>query len=418
MSELASTLEKVKLFAMEIIANYPDKLVYHNIKFAERYVKQLDMICDVTNISTEDIELAEIGAWLIAASYEKAKFDFKKDKKPTTNIAGEVKKTSNKFFEINPIDKKLQEKLENSFDNLFYPAIPKTNLEMLLADALTAEMMMGNPKKNLKKIYEEMLLNDVTISKKKWIDITTEIISNMSFYLPYCKENLEPKVKQLLIDLEKDRKLIQKTSDLALKRELEISDIELKQLKKNLNNSKGRDDRGIQTMFRITSRNHYTLNAMVDKKASIMITVNSIILSLVISGLLGEANAHGHFHFTVQSIPIFILTLTSVSSIIFAILSITPGSTHGEFTEDEIRNKEGNLLYYGNFHNMKLRDYEWAVLQMMNDQDFLYGSMIKDLYFLGQLLSKKYKYIRLSLTIFLIGLVLTVLVFFLGRFVY
>ena len=63
---------------------------------------------------------------------------------------------------------------------------------------------------------------------------------------------------------------------------------------------------------------------------------------------------------------------------------------------------------------MHLRDYEWAVLQMMNDQDYLYGSMIKDIYYLGQLLAKKYRFIRKSLTIFLVGIVLAVITHFSG----
>jgi len=150
---------------------------------------------------------------------------------------------------------------------------------------------------------------------------------------------------------------------------------------------------------------------MVDRKANIMITVNSIILSLVLAGVIGEAGEHGHLHISQQDVPIIILTLSSAISIIFAILSITPGNTHGKFTEEEIRNKQGNLLYYGNFHKMHARDYEWAFLQMMNDQEYLYSSMVKDIYFLGKLLARKYKLIRIALTTFLIGMSVAVFVF-------
>ena len=207
-----------------------------------------------------------------------------------------------------------------------------------------------------------------------------------------------------LIQIQSKKKNLEKNSDLALKRELDISDQELKQLKKNLDESKGRDGRGIQTVFRTTSKNHYTLNQMVDRKASIMITVNSIILSLVLGGIIGSQPQD----FALEHLPILLLTLTSIGSIIFAILSITPVITHGQFTEDDIRNKKGNLLYYGNFHDMHLRDFEWGFLEMMNDQEYLYSSMVKDIYYLGLTLKKKFSNIRVSLTIFLIGLTLSV----------
>ncbi len=32
---------------------------------------------------------------------------------------------------------------------------------------------------------------------------------------------------------------------------------------------------------------------------------------------------------------------------------------------------------------MQLSDYDWAMKEMMNDKDYLYGSMIKDMYYLG-----------------------------------
>ncbi len=60
---------------------------------------------------------------------------------------------------------------------------------------------------------------------------------------------------------------------------------------------------------------------------------------------------------------------------------------------------------------MKIRDYEWGFWQMMSDNDYMYTSMIRDIYFQGQTLKNKYKYIRYSLTFFLIGLIVAVLSF-------
>jgi hypothetical protein len=201
---------------------------------------------------------------------------------------------------------------------------------------------------------------------------------------------------------------LEKTENVALRTHLDISEEELKKLKKKLSAAKGRDERGIQTLFRTTSKNHYTLNTMIDRKANIMISVNAIIISLIIGGILGPSTEVFDF----KMIPVLTMSLTSMFSALLAVFAIRPDRTHGEFSENEVRNKQGNLLYFGNFHNMQFRDYEWAMLQMINDKDYLYSSLIREIYYLGQKLRRKHNFLRISLNIFLIGTSLTILLFF------
>ena len=60
---------------------------------------------------------------------------------------------------------------------------------------------------------------------------------------------------------------------------------------------------------------------------------------------------------------------------------------------------------------MKLPEFEWAMEEMMKDRDYLYGSLTKDLYFLGLVLNRKYKLLRTTYTVFMIGIVITVIAF-------
>lgn len=412
MKELDKIAESAKVLAVKKISAFPESMVYHDIKTANRFEEHLTMILSHEKFSQKEELLARTGLWLVMAGYDKIDGKINKDGTVYNNGPEVVKQIADKFFETHEITETQRMELDAAFNGMFLPNKPTNRLGMLLFDAVTMDFASDQGLKRIKKLYDELILKGADLSKKKWYDAAANLVTDLDFYLPHCREELTPKLDQLVLDIQKEKKKLDKSSDLALKKELDISDKELKKLKKNLENSRGRDDRGIQTVFRTTSKNHYTLNELVDRKASIMITVNSIILSLVLGGLLGEFRDHGHFHLTAQNLPILILTLSSVGSIIFAILSIRPGVTHGEFTEEDIRNKKGNLLYYGNFHNMNLRDYEWAFLQMMSDQDYLYSSMVKDIYFLGQLLKDKYKKIRISLTIFLIGISSAVISFF------
>ena len=66
---------------------------------------------------------------------------------------------------------------------------------------------------------------------------------------------------------------------------------------------------------------------------------------------------------------------------------------------------------------MELEDYQRAMNQMMNDGEYLYDAMIKDVYFLGIVLAKKYKYLRISYTIFMWGLIVAVIAFAITAFI-
>ena len=243
-------------------------------------------------------------------------------------------------------------------------------------------------------------MKDISISIKKYNTFLIESLSEYEAKTEFSKLNIAPKIASLILSLEKDQNRFYRQKEIVLKKELDINDSELKELRKNLKSIKGRDSRGIQTLFRTTSQNHYTLNEMVDKKANIMITVNSIILTVIIGGAF-RLQAADTANFTMS---MAILSISSFLSVAFAVMAIAPNKTQGRFTKEEIKNKQGNLLYFGNFHNMSVKEYEWGMLQKLNDSDYLYSSLIKDIYYLGLTLDRKYKLIRISLVTFIAGL--------------
>jgi hypothetical protein len=57
---------------------------------------------------------------------------------------------------------------------------------------------------------------------------------------------------------------------------------------------------------------------------------------------------------------------------------------------------------------MPLEDFQWGVNEMLKDPEYLYGSMSKDLYFLGIVLAQKYEYLSYCYNIFMYGLIISV----------
>ena len=219
------------------------------------------------------------------------------------------------------------------------------------------------------------------------------------FHTPYALKNWQKKKDEnLLTLLEKDK---------SHKSKLKKEDFKAKAKAKYKNSS---PERGIQTLYRVTMRNHLKLSDIADTKANILLSVNAIIISLAIANLIPDLDTPGNKQIM---IPTLILVLFSVASIVGSILSTRPNVTSGEFTKEQVKNKEVNVLFFGNFHQMPYDQFEWAMQEIIKDQNVVYDSLTKDLYYLGIVLNKKYRMLRITYTIFMIGIILSVLSFIL-----
>lgn len=170
-------------------------------------------------------------------------------------------------------------------------------------------------------------------------------------------------------------------------------------------------ERGIETMFRVTLNNHTQLSQIADSKANILLSVNAVIISVALSTLIPKLDSPSNSHLI---IPTFVMIMSSVACIILAIMSTRPKVSSGTFTRKEIEEKKVNLLFFGNFYKMPMEEYLWAMKEMMSDRQYLYDTMIKDLYYLGIVLNRKYKLLRLTYTVFTIGILASVVAFMLA----
>jgi len=164
--------------------------------------------------------------------------------------------------------------------------------------------------------------------------------------------------------------------------------------------------RAVQTMFRNSSSNHQRLSVMADNKALIMISVNSIIISVVIGLVIGK--------FVMNSkliAPTALLLIVNVLAIIYSVLATRPNIPGGTFTKEEVDNKTVNLLFFGSYYKMEYKDFDYGIRQLMNDNEFLYSSFIKDIYWQGRVLGRKFRLLRISYDIFMYGTAASVLAY-------
>ena len=111
------------------------------------------------------------------------------------------------------------------------------------------------------------------------------------------------------------------------------------------------------------------------------------------------------------TIPTVVFLIVAVTTIVISILATRPKISGGTFSEQDVIDKKTNLWFFGNFYKAPYDQYNTAMRKMMKDPDYLYGSLIKDIYMLAVVLGRKYKLIRLAYYIFMIGIIVSVVAF-------
>ncbi len=275
---------------------------------------------------------------------------------------------------------------------------PSDVYEMAIKDADLSHLKNNDYiRRQFLNLYKEIIArHDKT--PQDWIQDCIVFFDNHTFYTEYAQENYQAGKEK-----NKGRLL-----ELSIKEIENIDDLEKSTAKKKKKKKQAVDkpDKGIETMFRVTLRNHVNLSRIADDKANTLISVNGIIISIVLSTLFPKLDNNAYL-----LIPALTLIIFSVATVIISIISTIPRTTHGLMTRDDVSSKKGNLIFFGNFHNMELNDFEWGVSELMKDKDYLYKSLTRDLYYLGRVLNKKYNYLRIGYITFVTGLCISIIAF-------
>lgn len=169
--------------------------------------------------------------------------------------------------------------------------------------------------------------------------------------------------------------------------------------------------RGIETMFRTSYRTHIDLSGLADTKANIMISINGIIISILLASISPKIDANPWL-----LLPTTFLLVGCVVAIVYAVLAARPRVSSSVVTLDHVRDNRANILFFGNFVSLPEEDFVEGMTELMADTDRLYTNMIRDLYSLGGVLSRKFRLLRISYNLFMVSLVVGVALF-IGVFV-
>lgn len=390
MAEQKNILEEVSRYVFDL---FKEKLshdfVYHNYQHTLETVETCRKISrGYEELTEEDLEVLLLAAWFHDTGYT---ITYKGHEEKSKEIAHEYLKAHG--YPASKITRIL-----DCINGTRSGANPSSLVSEILADA------------DIISIGEETFFAKADLLRAEWEKFKIRFCSELEwaetqlFFLQstnfHTQEAQRLYGEQVQLNIQEQAKRLAK---LRKKKEKK---------KKKGTQTNAQPKRGIETMFRSIYMSHINLSSIADSKANMMISINSLIISITLTlvgaklSLLGTSFKENQ----VVIYPIIALLLTSLGAIIFAILSAKPQITKKINHLEEMKKKNVSILFFGNYANVSLADFEGQMTELMKSEDQLYGNMIRDLYFLGKVLATKYRLIKISYIVFMVGLILTVMV--------
>ena len=387
---------------------------FHTLQHTQEVVIACEKIADYYQLPGDDRFALSLAAWFHDTGYSSGQA------KNHETVSIEL---ATNFMKQHNVGQDIINNVISCINATRLPQNPTNIIEQIICDADLFHLGTEDFKEKNKLLREE--LNDfggMDLSKKDWRKLNVEFLEKHKYFTTYGKQQLQPLKEVYLEELKeklngndkKDKKANrdEKKEDVPKQKDKEknksLIDEEMKKADeiKKKKEKESQSERAISTVFRIVAQSQNNLSQMADTKSNILISVNAIILSFVIGTLFKQLLTDSNLQ-----IPVTMLVIVCVLAMVFSILATRPNITSGTFTKEDVADKKTNLLFFGNFHKMGLTDYDWAMTEMLSDKNYLYGSMIKDTYFLGIVLARKYRYLRIAYNIFMYGLILSMIAF-------
>jgi len=378
-----------------LVRELSPKLTYHALAHTEAVVKECRALAPAANLNPDDTEALLLAAWFHDTGYLDVYdgHEFRSAERAAAWLTAQSVPTARVQL------------IETLIKATHRDSKPETELEKLLVDADMSNLARDDYRSRAELLRTEWeLVLDKSYSTQEWAELQLNFMQAHKYLSEAGKDRYR---KALRKNIDDQRDYLKKKEKKDKKKDQEK------------NATFAEPKRGVETMFRTMYGNHVKLSAMADKKASMMIQLNAVLISVIITYLgakMGKAGALGPLMSgnPVLIIPVSILLATALGSVTTAILSAQPDVTSFDWLKrspEIATNRRVNLLFFGQFTKLSLDNFQSGMHEMMRNKEAIYTNMLTDVYYLGEVLARKYKLLRTSYTIFMVGLILTALSF-------
>jgi predicted metal-dependent HD superfamily phosphohydrolase len=405
-----SILEEAEQYLIDYFRdNIGAEYVFHDFQHTKSVVESVTELGEAANIESRKLQLLQLAAWFHDSGYSGGS-DGHEER--SCRLAVEFLRKHNLPEEdINVVTRCIMA--------THVPCLPKDLLEELLCDADLSHLGRMDYWDRCGRNRQELLLTrGIVMSEQEWVEFELAFLNAHRYFTQVAEEAYNFRKMKHIKQLRKQKvrlnpREVESVDDLARKDKNKGKAKEwMPAIAADTAENEFKDyslGRGVETMYRTVYRTHISLSGMADNKANIMLSINAIVISIALPQLFPKFQEQPEL-----VVPSIILLTVCVASIVLATLSTRPKITSGKFSRRDIEANQANLLFFGNFHQMKLEDYHWGMMEMIKDKELLYSSMTRDLYFLGIVLASKFHYLSYCYNVFMFGMIVTVIAFVLA----
>lgn len=382
-----SLIEDTQEYVFNLLTEkLPNTFLYHNYTHTERVLRSTRELIENSEISNEEAKILELTALLHDIGYTVS----------TENHEEEGVILAEVFLKEKGVEERIIKSVMDCILATKFDKEPTNKLEEIIRDADASHFGKKYFNEASEFLRKELELRGIkNYTPAEWRAENINVLTEHSFYTEYALKNWQPRKEKNLAKLMGKKK--------KRKKKLDVEKLKAKYKAQYKNES---PERGVQTFYRTALRNHIKLSDIADTKANILLSVNAIIISVVLANLISKLDTNPYLTW-----PTIIFLSFCVISMVLSIIATRPNVTSGEFTKEDVKNQEVNLSFFGNFHKMELKEFEWAIGEMVKDKDYIYKALTKDLYFLGKVLERKYRLLRITYTVFMIGIIISLISF-------
>lgn len=392
MSKIVSPgfLRETALFVEEYMkARLPEQFVFHNYNRTAKVAR----ICDTLSIQS-DLKKSEKVLLHLAALF--IDIGYCHDSRNSATAGAQIARN---YFSEKGLDETAVRVITESIEAIGYPQQPVSLVAQYLCDADMFYLGSNNFSLNSELLREETSrVARITFTDRDWIKEQLQVLEDHTYFTREARKLFKKRRRNNIILVQNQLNRVQSQNETETTAQPEMSQPET--------DRDFKPERGVETLFRVTARKQLDLTSMADSKANLIIGVNTIIISIVISVLGTKLTGDSHL-----LIPSILIILTNATTIVIAILATRPKIIR---MEDHIPGKEStefNILFFGHFSSMSLENYKETIRKTISKKEDIYDTISRDIYYQGIILTKKYRYIAWAYNIFVVGLIVSILSF-------
>ena len=378
-----------------------DQLLYHNLAHTEGVVAATREIARHSHLSHREEAITMVAAWFGDVGYYA---DGLHPVAAATTMAEE-------FLRSVGFNGNSGKEVAGCIQAAALAKEPATLAEQVASDAAFFYLGTDHFSERTRLLRKEWeAVHGTAVTKEEWCRRTAHLMEAHHYYTPYCQRLLNKKKKQNAEKLKKKRKeapaLVGATAPL-------VEEPVLLHPAHEPDTTALRIEKGTETLFRVTSGVSQRLSEQADNKANILISVNSIIMSILLSIVVARLDRYPHL-----TIPILLFLAVNLFTITFSVLATRPSVPDGVFDRKDVESKKVNLLFFGNFYRMNFDDYSTGMMKVLGDKQYLYFSFIRNLYEHGVVLGRKYRKLKVAYNVFMYGIIVSVVAFVIATELY